>query len=125
MIESFCPCSGAWEHGFLEDIAPKIGTLIELDRIFDATAIGTQGCCNPSANASAHCMHGRAECVADRLQRCVQAHYPDWTRWLSYTSCINGPCTHWGDVFGCKNMFSVGSEKNLALEKECASKHNM
>merc|ERR1719440_96650 len=119
MVESFCPCSGAWENGFLEHIAPQIGDLIELDRFFDGAAKGTQGCCNPSASASASCMHTRAECVANSLQRCVQAHYPDWKQWLSYTACINGPC-RWLDVLGCKNEFSVGSEKNLALEQQCA-----
>jgi hypothetical protein len=125
MVESFCPCSGAWENGFLEDIVPQIANLIEVDRFFDAAAKGTQGCCNPSANASASCMHGRAECVADSLQRCVQAHYPDWKQWLSYTACINGPCTHQPDASGCKTEFIVGSEKNLALEQECAKNHTM
>jgi len=125
MAESFCPCSGAWEGEFLADIVPQIGSLIELDRFFDAAAKGTQGCCNPSAKASASCMHGRAECVADSLQRCVQAHYPDWKQWLSYTACINGPCSHRRDLFGCKSQDSVGSAKNLALEQECAQNHTM
>jgi len=125
MVESFCPCSGSWEDTFLKDIIPQIGGLIVLDRFFDAAAKGTQGCCNPSANASATCMHGRAECVADSLQRCVQAHYPDWKQWLSYTACINGPCSHQPDALGCKTEFIVGSEKNLALEQACASNHTM
>ena len=124
MVESYCPCSGAWEAGWAKDLVPKIGGIAELARFFDAKKNGTQGCCNPSAAPNASCMHGKAECVADSLQRCVQAHYP--ASWLDFTNCISGPCGGTRpDALGCKYQFDIGSAKNLAREQACAQNLTM
>lgn len=64
--------------------------------------------------------------MADRLQACAQAHYPD--KWLEYTLCINGPCASeitGADMLGCKHQFDVGTSKNLAVEKRCAANLTM
>jgi len=124
MVETYCPCSGAWEAAWERDIAPKIGEIAELSRFFDAKKNGTQGCCNPSADAGATCMHKQSECVADSLQRCVQEHYP--TNWLDFTNCISGPC---GDdrpaISGCTYQFDIGTDKNLEREQACAQNLSM
>lgn len=124
MVETYCPCSGAWEAAWERDIAPKIGEIAELQRFFDAKKNGTQGCCDPSADAGATCMHKQSECVADSLQRCVQEHYP--THWLDFTNCISGPC---GDdrpaISGCTYQFDIGSAKNLEREQACAQNLSM
>lgn len=124
MVESFCPCSGAWEAGWAKDLAPQIGNISQLSRFFDAKKNGTQGCCNPSASINATCMHGKGECVADSLQRCVQAHYPAPARWLEYTNCISGPCDR-PDPLGCKFQFDIGTAKNLPREQACAQNLSM
>jgi hypothetical protein len=121
MVESYCPCSGAWESGFAEHMVPQIGEVVELRRFFDAKANGTQHCCNPSADDKAACMHGKTECTANALQRCVQAHYPQWMIWLNFTNCVNGPCDTRPDAFGCKYQFAVGQPKDLEREKSCAA----
>jgi len=43
MVESFCPCSGAWEGNFQDSVSPAVGSIVNLTRIFDAAAKGTQG----------------------------------------------------------------------------------
>ena len=92
IIESFCPCSATWEFMFATKIAPHFGNAVELRRWFDASAQGSQHCCDPSTagrkttplpivpkNSSlVTCFHTKVECTANRLQRCVQAHYPKW-----------------------------------------------
>lgn len=119
MAESYCPCAGAWEAGWQNDMLPKIGEIATLSRFFDAKKNGTQACCNPSAGADASCMHTKSECVADTLQRCVQAYYPKV--WLEFTNCISGPCGgSRPDVLGCKYQFDIGQPKNLAREQICA-----
>lgn len=132
MVESFCPCSGAWPFEFYQKLLPQIGELVTLDRFFDASSspLASQGCCNPSPNKTVPitnvCFHKEGECVADRLQACAQALYPD--KWLEYTVCINGPCAaeiSGADMLGCKTQFDVGTAKNLAVEQHCAAKLNM
>lgn len=125
MVESYCPCSGAWEHAFSEEMSPLIGDIVEVTRFFDAKATGTQACCNPSTADASSCMHTLDECVADSLQRCVQEHYPKWEDWLSYSSCIIGDCDDRPAVLGCKTQMDVGRPKNLALEQQCAKSHEM
>jgi hypothetical protein len=125
MVESFCPCSGAWEYGFHTNLVPQIGDVIELTRFFDGAAAGTQACCNPSAPVNASCMHTTKECVANSLQRCVQEHYPHWQQWLEYTSCINGDCATRPDVAGCKNQMNVGQPESLQREQTCAKNLTM
>lgn len=120
MVESFCPCSGAWEAGFAANFLPKVGDIVELTRFFDGKANGTQHCCNPSAGPIATCEHREAECIANSLQRCVQEHYPLYTQWLEFTNCVNGPCLDRPDEIGCKYQFSVGRSKSLLREQACA-----
>ena len=38
MVESYCPCSGAWPFEFYEKLLPQIGELVTLDRFFDASS---------------------------------------------------------------------------------------
>lgn len=131
MVESYCPCSGAWPYEFYTKLLPAIGELVTLDRFFDASSspLASQGCCNPLPNKTIPktnvCFHGQNECVADRLQACAQALYPD--KWLEYTLCINGPCAakEGLDILGCKHQSIVGTPKNLAAEQECAAKLTM
>jgi len=126
LVESYCPCSGAWEASFQDFLIPTLGSIIDLERIYDAGATGTQGCCNPSADQSeVHCMHGLEECVADSLQRCAQELYPVWNQWLNYTYCIQGDCENRPDAAGCKSQFIVGKDENLELEKQCAEEQNL
>ena len=127
MVESFCPCSGSWQADWAHDLIPRgIGEIAELSRFFDAKKNGTQGCCDPSADAHAGCMHTKSECVADDLQRCVQAHYPNPSKWLAFTNCISGPCGgDRPDVMGCKFQFDIGQAKNLAREQACAANLTM
>lgn len=128
MVESYCPCSGAWPYEFYEKILPQIGDIVTLDRFFDASSspLASQGCCNPTPNHTVPktnvCFHGEGECVADRLQACAQAHYP--AAWLAYTVCINGPFAG-VDLLGCKHQFDVGTKKNQEVEQACAARHNM
>eukprot|EP01062_Namystynia_karyoxenos_P060964 TRINITY_DN527_c0_g1_i2.p2 TRINITY_DN527_c0_g1~~TRINITY_DN527_c0_g1_i2.p2 ORF type:complete len:248 (+),score=93.96 TRINITY_DN527_c0_g1_i2:110-853(+) len=138
IIESYCPCSGAWQYDFLTNIAPKVGDLVELKRSFDGSAKGSQHCCNPSATGphtrlpvlpnGSHmvtCFHGMAECVADRLQRCVQALYPEWRQWLNYSVCAMGSCAGRKEATGCSEQFKMGQAANLALEQQCAQQLGM
>jgi len=124
MAESYCPCSGAWEAKFARDLLPKIGDLVEVQRFFDAKSSGTQHCCNPKAGPDATCMHKEQECVANRLQRCVQEHYPDYRQWLAFTNCAQGPCDR-PDLQGCQYQFDVGTSTNVVREKECAANLTM
>ena len=47
----------------------------------------------PKNSSLVTCFHTKEECVANRLQRCVQAHYPAWRDWLAWSVCVNGNCT--------------------------------
>jgi hypothetical protein len=122
MVESYCPCSGAWEASFANDILPAVGSIVTLSRVFDAAAAGTQGCCRPSAvhDSSVSCMHSLTECTADRLQRCTQEKYPDWQTYLDYTVCIQGECRRSKDALGCETQFVVGMDSNKQREMDCA-----
>jgi len=70
-------------------------------------------------------MHGKEECVADSLQRCVQGHYQQWHQWLNYTYCIQGDCSKRPDAAGCKTQFIVGKDENKELEQRCAEEQNL
>lgn len=50
IIESFCPCSATWETTFATKIAPHFGDAVQLNRWFDASAQGSQHCCDPSTD---------------------------------------------------------------------------
>jgi hypothetical protein len=135
IIESFCPCSASFEYMFATEIAPKLGAFIELRRWFDASARGSQHCCDPSTegrkttplpiipkNSSlVTCFHTKLECVANGLQRCVQAHHPAWRDWLAFSVCVNGNCTGKSDSDGCPDQAKVGSLEHLDAEKACAA----
>ena len=123
MVEAYCPCSGAWPYELYTKLLPQIGELMELDRFFDASSspLASQGCCNPSPNKtipkSNVCFHGQNECVADRLQACAQALYPD--KWLEFTVCINGPCAaHEGLDVGFR-LFRVTPPVGLVHARLC------
>lgn len=136
IVESFCPCSATWEYMFATEIAPKLGAIVELRRWFDASAQGSQHCCDPSTkgrkttplpiipkNSSlVTCFHTKEECVANRLQRCVQEYYPAWRDWLAWSVCVNGDCAGRSDAAGCPDQNKVGSKKHAAAEEACAAK---
>ena len=136
IVESFCPCSATWEHMFATEIAPKLGGIVKLQRWFDASARGSQHCCDPSTagrkttplpiipNSSklVTYFHTKEECKANRLQRCVQEHYPKWQDWLAWTVCANGNCTGRSDAAGCPDQNKVGTAGHAAAEKACAAK---
>jgi len=121
MVESYCPCSGAWPYEFKEKLMPQIGELVTLDRFFDASSnpLASQGCCNPSPNKSIPitnvCFHGKAECVADRLQACAQALYPD-------KCAMQGRGWHDGTAGTKRQSWARhGAKSFVLLELHCAS----